>query len=67
MVQKSKTTTLLLCIFFGCFGIHRFFVGKVGTGILYLLTAGLWGIGWLVDILLIATDSFTDSNGLPLC
>ncbi len=66
MVQKSKTTTLLLCIFFGCFGIHRFFVGKVGTGILYLLTAGLWGIGWLVDILLIATDSFTDSNGLPL-
>lgn len=52
--------------FFGCFGIHRFFVGKVGTGILYLLTAGLWGIGWLVDILLIATDSFTDSNGLPL-
>lgn len=66
MVQKSKTVTLLLCIFFGCFGIHRFFVGKVGTGILYLLTGGLCGIGWLVDILLIASNSFADANGLPL-
>lgn len=43
--RKSKTTALLLCIFLGGLGVHRFYVGKGGTGILYLFTAGLFGIG----------------------
>lgn len=64
--SKSKLVALLLSIFFGGLGIHRFYVGKIGTGILYLLTAGLFGIGWLVDIVLIACGSFKDSLGLPL-
>lgn len=63
---NSRGAALLLCIFLGYLGIHRFFVGKAGTGILYLFTFGLFGIGWLVDTILIATDCFTDSAGLPL-
>ena len=64
--RKSKTTALLLCIFLGGLGVHRFYAGKVGTGIIYLLTVGLFGIGWLVDIIRIAAGSFRDGFGLPL-
>lgn len=64
--RKSKTTALLLCIFFGEFGFHKFYVGKTGMGILYMLTLGLLGIGWLVDIIVIASGSFKDKFGLPL-
>lgn len=64
--RKSKTTALLLCIFLGGLGVHRFYVGKGGTGILYLFTAGLFGIGWIIDIIRIATGSFKDEFDLPL-
>ncbi len=64
--KKSKTTALLLCIFLGEFGIHKFYVGKAGMGILYLLTLGLFGIGWFIDIILIACGVFKDEFGLPL-
>lgn len=64
--SKSKVITLLLAIFLGYFGAHHFYVGKIGMGILYLFTAGLCGIGWIVDICLIASGSFKDSNGLPI-
>lgn len=64
---KSKTAALLLCIFLGGFGIHRFYAGKIGTGILYLFTAGLFGFGWLIDIILIAVGSFKDKHGLRIC
>lgn len=63
---KSKIAALLLCIFLGGLGIHRFYVGKVGTGIIYLCTAGLFGFGVLVDIILIATGGFRDANGMFL-
>lgn len=56
---KSRIVALLLCFFFGVFGVHRFYVGKAGTGILYLLTAGGFGIGWLIDMITIATFSGT--------
>lgn len=64
--RKSKTIALLLCIFLGCFGAHKFYVGKIGMGFLYLFTLGFLGIGWLIDIILIATGSFKDAFGLPL-
>ena len=59
---KSRLIALLLCIFVGGLGIHRFYVGKIGTGILWLLTAGCFGIGALVDIIMIATENFTDDE-----
>jgi len=61
--DKSKTTALLLCIFLGGLGVHRFYVGKIGTGIVWLLTGGVFGIGWLVDIIMIAVDKFKDKQG----
>lgn len=57
--MKSKTTVLILCVLLGYLGIHRFYVGKNKSGVLYLLTGGLCGIGWLVDIILICTNKFT--------
>ena len=64
--SKSKIVTLLLCVFFGYLGIHQFYVGKVGMGILYFFTMGLFGFGWIIDIILILCGSFKDSNNLPI-
>ncbi len=64
--DKDWIVTLLFSIFLGGLGIHRFYVGKIGTGILWLLTGGCLGIGALVDIILIATENFTDEHGLPV-
>lgn len=48
---KNKWVALLLCIFLGPFGAHKFYEGKIGMGILYFFTAGLFGIGWIIDII----------------
>lgn len=64
--EKDWLTTLLLCIFVGTLGIHRFYVGKTITGIIMLLTLGGCGIWTLIDFVLIVTDVFTDVNGQPL-
>lgn len=64
--KKNKMVALLLCIFLGALGVHRFYVGKIGTGILYLFTGGLFGIGWIIDIILIVAGSFKDQFDLPL-
>ena len=61
--SKSKITALLLCIFLGTLGLHRFYVGKVGTGIVWLLTLGIFGIGVLIDIIMLAMGKFKDKQG----
>lgn len=66
MSSKGFVPAALLCFFFGAFGIHRFYVGKVGTGILMLLTLGGLGIWTLIDLVMIIVGSFKDKNGLPL-
>jgi len=64
--SKSRTAALLLCFFLGYLGVHRFYVGKVGTGILWLLTVGLFGIGSLVDFIMIIVGAFKDKQGLKI-
>lgn len=48
--RKSTVTELLLCLFLGTFGAHKFYKKKIGMGVLYLFTFGLFGIGYLVDL-----------------
>lgn len=55
--------TLLLCIFLGAFGVHRFYTKQVGIGILQLITAGGCGIWVIIDVILIVTDTYKDGNG----
>lgn len=50
---KLQIVALILCILLGLIGVHRFYLGYNGLGILYLLTLGLFGIGWLIDIILL--------------
>ena len=80
MIQKNKkgfeimaqyvtiTPALLLCIlgFFGIAGLHRFYVGKIGTGLLWLCTGGFFLIGTLVDLFHILLGKFRDNTGVPL-
>jgi len=61
--KKLRIIAFLLCTFFGGFGIHRFYVGKVGTGILMLLTLGGFGLWTLIDWIMILAGSFKDKQG----
>lgn len=63
---KKKWTAFWLCFFLGNMGAHRFYVGKTGTGILWLLTCGCFFVGSIVDLLNILLDEFTDKQGHDL-
>lgn len=63
---KSWIAALLLCFFLGSLGVHRFYVGKVGTGILMLVTLGALGVWTLIDLIVIIIGKFSDKQGLAL-
>ncbi len=66
MSEKSRLTTLFLCMSVGIFGGHRFYVGKTGTAVLWLFTFGLFGIGYFVDLIMIILGKFYDKSGKPV-
>ena len=63
---KSRSVALWLCVFLGWAGVHRFYVGKAGTGILWFLTCGMFCVGWVADICKIAGCKFKDGSGCML-
>ena len=64
--EKSNVTALILCLFLGGLGVHRFYVGKIGTGVLQLITLGGLGIWALIDLIMIIMQKFTDGEGNTL-
>ncbi|MBT3194615.1 MAG: TM2 domain-containing protein [Verrucomicrobia bacterium] len=63
---KSRTVALLLYLFLGYFSVHRFYVGKIGTAIVQILTMGGFGIWWTIDFIMILCGAFKDKQKLPL-
>jgi TM2 domain-containing membrane protein YozV len=61
---KRRDSVMLLCFFFGTFGVHRFYLGKIVTGILMVLTLGGLGIWTVVDFYISAWGRYKDSKGL---
>jgi len=61
--EKSGIACLLFLLLLSPLGFHCFYVGKVGTGILFLLTMGGFGLWWLIDLIILIVGSFTDAGG----
>lgn len=61
--DKSRAVALILSIVLGVFGAHRFYVGKIGTGLLMICTFGGLGIWYLVDVIMVASGGFRDAEG----
>lgn len=64
--SKDWTTTLLLCLFLGGFGVHRFYTKHTAIGVIQLLTFGGCGVWALIDFILILTNDYKDADGKPL-
>ncbi|PXW29633.1 NINE protein [Paraburkholderia caballeronis] len=61
--DKRLLPAFLLCLFLGSLGLHRFYAGKIGTGVLMLLTLGGLGIWTLIDLIMLVCGAFKDRNG----
>ena len=64
--DKRILPAALLCFLLGVFGAHRFYIGKIGTAVLMIVTVGGLGIWMLIDFILIVTGSFKDANGVRI-
>lgn len=64
--DKKILPAFLLCFFLGILGLHRFYVGKIGTGVLQILTLGGLGIWAFIDLIIIVVGSFKDKEGNTL-
>lgn len=63
---KSRTTAILLCLFLGAIGVHKFYLGQIGMGILYIFTVGICGIGALIDLvkfIMMSDEEFAETYG----
>lgn len=60
---NSRGLAFIICLLFGVAGFHRFYVGKIGTGLLWLFTGGFFGVGYIVDLISIGFGFFRDSRG----
>jgi TM2 domain-containing membrane protein YozV len=63
---KNYVAAILLCFFLGSLGVHRFYTGKIGTGILMLITFGGFGIWTIIDFVMLVCGQFKDVDGLYL-
>lgn len=63
---KSRLATTLLAFFLGGIGVHRFYLGKIGTGILMIVTLGGFGLWALIDFIMAVCGAMKDKNGLPI-
>lgn len=61
--NKDFLTTLLLAIFLGYLGIHRFYTNNTGIGVLQLITLGGCGVWTIIDIIILVTGSYKDGDG----
>lgn len=61
--NKSRVAAILLCLCFGWMGIHRFYIGRIGTGILMMLTVGFFGLWTLIDLYWAITGQLRDGEG----
>ncbi|EON71331.1 TM2 domain-containing protein [Lysinibacillus sphaericus] len=64
--EKNYVVMILLCFFLGSLGIHRFYAGKIGTGILMIITLGGLGIWTLIDLIMIIIGNFKDKEGMEI-
>jgi TM2 domain-containing membrane protein YozV len=64
--SRNGGLLLVLCLLFGIFGAHRFYAGKVGTGVVQLLTFGGLGVWAVIDLLFVLFGEFTDAQGLKV-
>lgn len=60
---KSRAVALILAVILGMVGAHRFYVGKIGTGLLQMVTLGGLGIWYLIDVIMVASGGFRDAEG----
>jgi hypothetical protein len=64
--ERSRLAAALMAFFLGWLGVHRFYVGKIGTALLMVLTVGGFGIWATIDLIMILAGAFTDDAGRPL-
>lgn len=64
--DKKRWTAFFLCLFLGWMGVHKFYLGKIGMGVLYFFTFGVFGIGWAIDLILLLFGISRDYQGRKL-